>query len=655
MSMWGSEVVQNAYANYNRKKKDKAGWLDPLLTAGGAVAGSLLMPGVGTMAGASLGARMGHAAGSVGHSLANGQVDPMQIGQAALTIGQGYQAGQGNTPQTSISPQGGGTQPMLPDPYPQDNAQILQTFMQNPQHPMFQQWGQRPNPQHFYAGGPVMNPNLDPRMLQMLLQGQQGQGVPSGPTQTPQGDPGASSDVLGAIPGQVRSVIGNGPTEPTPNPLQTASHPGWEATAAVLAKLLESLPKPANPKNTKAIGAWAPALGVLAGAPGDIAAARRTAANGPIAAGNEARRAKYESDKKAYDSQYGQLANTLAGNATKPFAGSDGKPRVPVMLSDWEYMKRHNAIPKAISDEVNANGGTLSDEGFRSFQSAVDNLRQSENSARIANAQAAATDTKAQQAAQGADYDEQLAQGLADYSQDPSLLNPRASNYAKVASRAQQILRENGSPYTLAQLRLMSKEASGFLTVQNQQRFTALRQAAVTVRKHLEQFKEFYRKYSRIKPPIQVRYLGKSQFDLALEGWLGVPAQRAAAELAQTADPVSREAALVFTSGFAPLEHDMESARNNLEVASMSRSAGEGSIKALERLLEARIQTAMNATPFASGKDNPYLKAFNPKLAWNDAASEQPTQVPLTTAPAATGAPPQGYVPPGLKPVKEGR
>ena len=86
----------------------------------------------------------------------------------------------------------------------------------------------------------------------------------------------------------------------------------------------------------------------------------------------------------------------------------------------------------------------------------------------------------------------------------------------------------------------------------------------------------------------------------------------------------------------------------------MSRSAGEGSIKALERLLEARINTAMSATPFASGKDNPYLKAFNPKLAWNEAASEQPKPEPLMSAHPSTGTPPAGYVPPGLKPVKEG-
>jgi hypothetical protein len=259
-----------------------------------------------------------------------------------------------------------------------------------------------------------------------------------------------------------------------------------------------------------------------------------------------------------------------------------------------------------------------------------------------------------EKAAASSDADEQFAQGLASYSQDPLLLNPRSPNFSKIASRADELLREKGSPYTLAQLRLMSKEAGGFLTVQNQQRFTALRQSAVTVRKHLEQFKEFYRKYSRIKPPLAVRMLGKTQFELALEGWLGVPAQTAAAELAGTNDAVAREAALVFTSGFAPLEHDVESARRNLEVASMSRSAGEGSIKALERLLEARINTAMSATPFASGKDNPYLKAFNPKLAWNEAAPEQAVQEPLMS-PAHSSTLSDGFTPPGLKLVKEGR
>lgn len=299
MSQWGSEDVRNVYAGMNSKgQHDKAGWLKPVATAAGAAGGFL----VGGPAGAMAGAQLGGAAGGLGHDVANGQATAQGVMVDVAGGVSGYQ-GLDKAMQAKS---------------------LIEAFMQNPHQFRL----------GFATGGPVLSPSMDPNLLQRLLYGSQGAGVPSGPTQTPQGPLGASSDVLGAIPGQVRSVIGNGPDLPVQNPLQTASHPGWEATAAVLAKLLESMPKPANPKNTKAIGAWTPALGVLAGAPGDIAAARRTAANTGITNDNNTRRAEYDKRKAAYDSQYGQLANTLAGNATKPFAPSTNNMGQPTGLDE---------------------------------------------------------------------------------------------------------------------------------------------------------------------------------------------------------------------------------------------------------------------------------------------------------------------------------
>jgi len=275
--MWGSEDTRNVYAGLNSKKpQDRAGWLKPAATVLGGALGSLAGPG-GMMAGAQLGG----AAGGLGHDVANGQVTPQGV---MGDVESGYSGFQGI------------------DKAAQAKA-LIEAFMANPHQ--FRMG--------FAMGGLVPPPSQMDQLLQML---QNRSGSPTSPNMGVQPNPaqqtvpGASSDVLGAIPGQVNTLLGPEPPAYSPTPLQTPSHPGWEATGAVLAKLLESLPKPANPKNTKAIGAWAPALGVLAGAPGDIAAARRTAANTGITAGNDARRTQYEADKKAYEAQRGTLTNT---------------------------------------------------------------------------------------------------------------------------------------------------------------------------------------------------------------------------------------------------------------------------------------------------------------------------------------------------------
>jgi hypothetical protein len=85
------------------------------------------------------------------------------------------------------------------------------------------------------------------------------------------------------------------------------------------------VPKPANPRNTKAIGAWAPFAGQALAAPATIAQARRKGANAPIEARNLSRQEQYAKDKAAHESRVTTLSNTLVGNATKPVSQTAGE------------------------------------------------------------------------------------------------------------------------------------------------------------------------------------------------------------------------------------------------------------------------------------------------------------------------------------------
>lgn len=162
------------------------------------------------------------------------------------------------------------------------------------------------NPHQFRTGfamGGVVPPagSMD-QLLRLLQNGAgspNGQGVPSGPSQTPQGDPGASSSVLGAIPGQVQQMIGQPPVQPQPQPYQQAQHPTLEALSALLPQIMAAMPRPANPKNTKAIGAWLPAAGLALSAPAAVAQSRRASANAPIEQANTTARSDYEAKRKA--------------------------------------------------------------------------------------------------------------------------------------------------------------------------------------------------------------------------------------------------------------------------------------------------------------------------------------------------------------------
>ena len=172
------------------------------------------------------------------------------------------------------------------------------------------------------------------------------------------------------------------------------------------------------------------------------------------------------------------------------------------------------------------------------------------------------------------------------------------------------------------------KEKQNWLTTNNAQRFTLLRQAAVTVRKHIQQMKEFYKTYGNLARPSGINTIGKSQFDLALEGFLGADARAAAEQLALNQDFVTGEAALVMSAGFAPHKEVVDRMAKRLQVATKGRSAGLATVNALESLVGARVQSALESTPFAGGKKNPYLIDVSPIEGWNEAGTteEQPNK-----------------------------
>lgn len=233
-------LFQQMYGQ-QKQQKDKAGWLDPALTAAGAIAGTMLMPGAGTAAGASL----GHAAGGVAHSAVNGNT------QGAMQGAMGLPA------------------------FWQQFAPYIGTFADG--GPVTDQTQQQPDPM---AG-------LSPELIKKLQE-------------------------------QASMLAGQQPVAPKPASLHTATHPTLEALATLMPTLLGSLPKPANPKNTKAIGAWAPFAGNVMAAPALIAQSRRKAANAPIEDANAQAQSDYEARQKAYEDQKKAYGTALIQGAMRP-------------------------------------------------------------------------------------------------------------------------------------------------------------------------------------------------------------------------------------------------------------------------------------------------------------------------------------------------
>jgi hypothetical protein len=236
---------------------------------------------------------------------------------------------------------------------------------------------------------------------------------------------------------------------------------------------------------------------------------------------------------------------------------------------------------------------------------------------------------------------------VASFRQSPSsvLKGARGGDAVKYRNRliaeVNKRLRESGSSLDFAKLEALEKERDNFYKTQNNQRFTALRQASATVAKHLKQLEDFYDKYRKVFEehrkksgvfnPGELRVLNAGMLAAAENGMFGPEAAEEAAALRATSGAVSREAALVFSSGFAPLDQDIAEARHNISAAIGPRGH-KGQVKALRALLKARINTAIQGTPFAGGKKNPYLLEVSPLEGWNEGEGE------------AVGGPPSGPI-----------
>ena len=542
--MWGSEDTRNVYAGLNSKKpQEKAGWLKPVATAAGAAGGFL----VGGPAGAMAGAQLGGAAGGVAHDAANGAVTPEGL---LGEVGQGVAGFNGlNTAM--------------------DTRSIIEAFMRNPH--AFRVG--------FANGGLVTGPTMDLA------------------SQWAQMDPVQRAML------QAQQAVGNGPVYPTVEngqigALQQAKHPTLEALLTLLPQIAQAIPRPAVAKNTKAIGAWAPAASLALSAPAVVAQARRAGANAPIEARNLSRQEQYAKDKAAHESRVTTLSNTLVGNATKPFAEQAPKEEGPMV--DIPGVGRVSATSGLGGDRIRK----MHPEMFPESASQL---------------------TRNDQQTQMNDDAETAAEEIASLRGDPSKI-ATSSRYpgfmGRVTALVNQKLKERGSPYTLQELQKLNGEANRFLTVNNQQRMTAMRQAAVTVRKHIRQMRGFYNTYGTRVPSDRIRTVGKTKFDMALEGYLGDDAQAAASELDLAQEFVAGEAAVLLSAGYAPHVAQQDAMRNKLQVASRSKKAGKATIAALEDFMGARIRTALEATPYSGCRSNPYLLEPSPLQGWEEAGAE---------------------------------
>lgn len=371
-------LFRQAASSNQKQPSALARFADPVLSSTGAVIGFVLgAPAgpAGMASGASAGYKAGHAIGDTVEAAATKDANPKRIMQNVTDAYGGFKSFQ--TPQTAITPNAG-VNPPLPEPSfspPQDvlnrprmpfqginqNAALsgmspqalLELYMQNPQAFQMPTRAFAPYIGMFAAGGMVP----DARTLEMLSQYAR-----------------AGQPDYAALAETARSMAGERPEMPQAPEVQTASHPTLEAILGALPTLAASLPKPADPRNTKAIGAWAPFAANVAALPAAVAQSRRGAANAQAAAGYDDRMKDYGERAKAYDQRVTTWGDQLIQNA-KPVAGQAAAARVPVMDSDWQYMLGKKALPKAIQDEYAQNGGTLSAEGYKSFQAAVDNLR----------------------------------------------------------------------------------------------------------------------------------------------------------------------------------------------------------------------------------------------------------------------------------------
>lgn len=256
----------NRYAGLNRKgPDDKAGWLGAAGTVAGAGLGLLAGPG-----GMAAGAKLGGALGGVTHDAVNGTLTP----QSAMgDVAQGVAGFNGlNTAM--------------------DTRSIIEEFMRNPHQFRV----------GFANGGLVTGPAMDMA------------------SQWAQMDPVQRAML------QAQQAVGPAPVAPVPAQTQQAQHPTLEALSSLLPQIMAAMPRPANPKNTKAIGAWLPAAGLALSAPAAVAQSRRASANAPIEAANTAARSDYEAKRKAYEDRLTRFGEQAMENM-KPSGGGGSSDR----------------------------------------------------------------------------------------------------------------------------------------------------------------------------------------------------------------------------------------------------------------------------------------------------------------------------------------
>ena len=252
-----------AQAAQDEPPKPKGSWIKPIGTVLGAGIGFMVGGPPGALAGASIGG----AAGDVGAGAAEGTLTPGRVGQDALQAGMAY-AGT-RVPGTPISPQGGGTQPWLPDPFAPGSG-----------------W------------------------LGMADGGQ----VPGG---IPGGLPDELATLLAGLSQQGNALAGPAPKAPE---MLKPGHPTWELLAQLIPQVINALPPPTQEiGRNKTIGAWAPAIATAATAPTNLLRQRREGVNAQA-------REQYEKDLAAHRERATQAGRDLRGWALRDRKGDTDAP-----------------------------------------------------------------------------------------------------------------------------------------------------------------------------------------------------------------------------------------------------------------------------------------------------------------------------------------
>lgn len=178
-------------------------------------------------------------------------------------------------------------------------------------------------------------------------------------------------------------------------------------------------------------------------------------------------------------------------------------------------------------------------------------------------------------------------------------------------------LRESGSKYNYDDLVRMSEQQRKFQgNAMNTARMSQLRQSASTVLQHMDQWDELWKRANEKLRFTPIRATNEIVFTMAKNGLLGEDAASYAVALGDVTSPaVAREAAYVLSGGYAPYEQDVTHSQT-MVAPWLGGKVHERQYKALRDLLRARLESAVEGTPYAGGKDNPYLLEPSPLRGW---------------------------------------